>query len=90
MCILASLDRFFEIVNLPVLDGSTQQTMVESSKLHGSEEDNGCTLEAQLCHGLDRIKGMVDASYIQQCCPNLMVRNPHLETNSFSTTNVRT
>ncbi|MCO5600448.1 hypothetical protein L7F22_054561 [Adiantum nelumboides] len=66
ICILSLLDSFFEWVDLLEVDGNVQYKPGQSRGLDDS------TLDAKQGQGLDRLKGVVDASYIQQCCPSLM------------------
>ncbi|KAH7434035.1 hypothetical protein KP509_07G098100 [Ceratopteris richardii] len=67
LCILSLLDRFFESVNLSVLNGD-----MESGVKNLFNEFNECTSDSKQSHGLDKLRGVVDTSYIQQCCPTLM------------------
>ena len=70
ICILASLDRFFEFMDLPTYDVNLKETESGKVQKHAPEDS---PLEAKINSGLDRIVGVVDTSYIQHCCPALMV-----------------
>lgn len=88
ICILASLDGFFEYMELspnsnewpnkgrssslspPVLKGNRSIEGKDTRKLAQMQaEVAGCF------EGLDTMLGIVDARYIQHCCPLLMVRH---------------
>jgi hypothetical protein len=71
MCILASLDRFFDFMALPNYDINQKQT--ESSNAQKAAENEDFSLEAKINSGIDRVVGVVDTCYIQHCCPALMV-----------------
>ncbi|KAI5076833.1 hypothetical protein GOP47_0008898 [Adiantum capillus-veneris] len=69
MCILAFLDRFFDNTNFPAYSASIDQTVAKPGKLYDWTADVGST---NICHRLDRMKGLIDNTFIQQCCPSLM------------------
>jgi hypothetical protein len=83
ICILASLDGFFEYMELSPCSANewlkkgrcsqwdTSKTK-EDTDARGVEPLAG---DAVFAEGLDTMLGIVDARYIQHCCPLLMVRS---------------
>jgi hypothetical protein len=87
ICILASLDAFFEYMDLTPLNGEWSNKVkantspVKHKDASGVEgEDIRRLSETQAeerplaFKGLDTMLGIIDSRYIQHCCPLLMVR----------------
>lgn len=84
---MASLDAFFEYMDLTPCNGEWSKKSVSSSTVEtrvglGVEnEDSRRLSEVQAderplaFNGLDTMLGIIDSRYIQHCCPLIMVRH---------------
>ena len=86
ICILASLDAFFEYMDLTPFNGEWSQKGKANTSPVKHKDEGGDTrrlseIQAEerplAFKGLDTTLGIIDSRYIQHCCPLLMVR-PHL------------
>lgn len=96
ICILASLDAFFEYMDLTPCNGewSKKSKSITSPVKHrdglGTEgEDTRRLTEFQAeerplaFSGLDTMLGIIDSRYIQHCCPLMMVSHLGKENLTF-------
>lgn len=88
ICILASLDGFFEYMELSPnsnewpnkgRSSSLSPPVVKGNRsIEGKDTRKLAQMQAEVAgcfEGLDTMLGIVDARYIQHCCPLLMVRH---------------
>jgi len=87
ICILASLDAFFEYMDLTPCNGEWSKKSKSNtspvkhgdlSGVGGEETRRLSEIQAEerplAFNGLDTMLGIIDSRYIQHCCPLIMVR----------------
>ena len=88
ICILASLDAFFEYMDLTPFNGewskkvnanTSPAKLKDALGVEGEEIRRLSEIQAEerplAFKGLDTMLGIIDSRYIQHCCPLLMVRH---------------
>lgn len=88
ICILASLDAFFEYMDLTPCNGEWSKKAKSNTSpvkhrdglgIEGEDIRRLSEIQAEerplSFNGLDTMLGIIDSRYIQHCCPLIMVRH---------------